>query len=325
MQLWRNTAFLTYGSSKFLQNGYLNSGIKPSDLDHFDLTGKSYLITGANSGIGFATTQYLASHGGTVHMVCRSQDLALEASRKIMNETSNSNIFVHICDLKERINIEQLVHKIKNQNIHIDVVINNAGIMNHSKELNSDGVEVTFSTNLLSNFLLTNLLIPILQYSNDPRVIFVSSAGGLTQPLTVDPIFSTLNPWDGRTAYAITKRQQIALCEKFASFYSNTKIKFFSMHPGWVDTPQISLAMPEFYQFYKNSLRTPQQGADTICWLCVTDKLDLSHSGEFFRDHQPEYKHLPLSMTSYSQIEIDNLWNTCCNLTGWQPSKTSND
>jgi len=314
MQLLHNTEFLGYGTAKFLKYG--NESAKLGDLDNIDLKSRSFMVTGANSGIGFSTSQYLASRGGTVHMVCRSEEKANEASRKISESTSNSNVHVHICDLGERADIERLVKKFKDENIKLDVLVNNAGIIKREKELNSDGVEMTFATNLLSNYLLTTLMVPILLNSNDPRVIFVSSGDGLTQKLMVDPDFSSFKEWDGTTAYAMTKRQQVALCEKFSLVYKDTPIRFVSMHPGWVDTPQVQKEMPDFYKAYHKNLRTPKEGADTICWLCVTPNLDKTSNGQFFRDRQPEYKHMPLSRTHYTHTEVDHLWDTCVKLTG---------
>jgi len=274
------------------------------------------MITGANSGVGFSTSLYLASRGGTVHMVCSSEENAFETSRKMSESTSNPNVHIHICDLSERQEIEELVIKIKDQKFKLDVLINNAAIMILEKQLNSDGVELTFATNLLANFLLTTLLIPILLNSDDPRVIFVSSGAALAQKLTIDPEFSNFKEWDENKAFAITKRQQIALCERFSMEYNDTPIKFFSMHPGWVDGPYVQTAMPEVYKTYQKNLRTPEQGADTICWLSVTHSLDKNSNGEFFRDRQPEHKHLPLSHTHYTDTEVEDLWDTCLKLTG---------
>jgi dehydrogenase/reductase SDR family protein 12 len=307
MQYLRNTEWLGYGTAKFTRKGFKKSGIKLGDLEYFDLRGRSFMITGANSGIGYSTSLYLAYRGGIVHMVCRSEEKAIEASTKIREITSNPNVFVHICDLSERADIERLATSFISQNIKLDVLVNNAAIMPHVRQINSDGIDLTFATNLLSNFLLTTLLIPLLNNSADPRVIFVSSGGALTQKLTVDPQFSDITPWDGVTAYSITKRQQVALCERFAIVYKDTPIKFFSMHPGWVDTPLLQMCMPEFYKLYYKQLRTPQQGADTICWLCVAPNLG-EYNGEFFRDREPEIKHLPLSRTRYTDTDSNNLW-----------------
>jgi dehydrogenase/reductase SDR family protein 12 len=253
MQFFRNTEYIGYGSAKFLKHGLPEKmGV---DLEDVDLKGRAFMITGANSGVGFCTSQYLATRGGTVHLVCSSDENAFETKRRMAEITSNPNVHIHICDLSEREDIENLVAKIKDQKYKIDVLVNNAAIMNLEKQLNSDGVEVTFATNLLSNFLLTTLLIPVLLNSNDPRVIFVSSGAGLSQKLIVDPEFSTLKEWDESTAFSVTKRQQIALCEKFAWEYSDSHIKFFSMHPGWVDGPYVQTAMPEVYKTYHKNLR----------------------------------------------------------------------
>jgi dehydrogenase/reductase SDR family protein 12 len=311
--LLRSSAFLAYGTSKFVKSGI---PFPPFDsIDQLDLNGKSFMVTGANSGLGYATSRFFASRGGTVHMICRDKDRGDKALQEVQEVNANATVHLHICDVSEMDQIRGLVEKFRNDKIPLDVLVNNAGVMLANKEVTSTGLDKTFATNVLSNFLLTTLLIPVLSESKDPRVIFVSSGGGLTEDLNEkDTNFSQFQPWDGMRAYAITKRQQIALTEKFDSLYSN--ISFFCMHPGWVDTPQVAQAMPKFYNLYKNSLRSLEQGVDTICWLATSDKVNKKMSGLFFRDRQEEYKHLPLVGSPYSDKKRTYLWNVCCELTG---------
>ena len=76
--------------------------------------------------------------------------------------------------------------------------------------------------------------------------------------------------------------------------------------------------MKAFHDAYLTSLRTPEEGADTICWLATTQKVGLDKSGEFFRDRDVELKNLPLGLTAYDAAERDQLWKACKRYTGWK-------
>eukprot|EP01125_Pyxidicula_operculata_P014860 TRINITY_DN5003_c0_g1_i1.p1 TRINITY_DN5003_c0_g1~~TRINITY_DN5003_c0_g1_i1.p1 ORF type:complete len:335 (-),score=39.69 TRINITY_DN5003_c0_g1_i1:31-1035(-) len=326
MQALRKAAFFAYGTAKFTIRGCL--GLNKKDLE-VDLTGRSFCVTGANSGIGYAACQYFASQGGTVHMVCRNKEKGEEAKNQIVSNTSNNNIHLHLCDVSEMEQIKEFVDKFEEKFGKLNVLVNCAGVMLDKREITKEGLDKTFATNYLSTFYLTALMVPTLRKSADPRVIVVSSGGALSEDLVVDdPGFQNIDPWNGTQAYAITKRQQIAITEKFSKTYQD--IMFFSMHPGWCDTPGVQTAMPQFRTMYKDQLRSIEEGADTINWLSVapivdgtfqlTDKKHLSRnmSGEFFRDREIEIKHLPLAGTSYTEKQVDLLWDLSCSLTGFK-------
>jgi len=188
--------------------------------------------------------------------------------------------------------------------------------MQETREETPDGIESTLATNTLSTFLFTMLLLPTLKKSTDPRVIIVSSGGMLTEKLRVREKYEKMSgEWLGRTTYARTKRHQLALCERFAEKFKDSGVMFVSMHPGWADTPQVHIQMKGFYEKFKNKFRTPEQGADTILWLAVTDRLTKEDNGQFFRDRNHEVKHFCISSTPYKPEAVDNLWDWCCELT----------
>jgi dehydrogenase/reductase SDR family protein 12 len=126
--------------------------------------------------------------------------------------------------------------------------------------------------------------------------------------------------FDGRAVYSLTKRHQVALTERWAArFTKTTGIGFYAMHPGWTDTDGLKVAMPDFYKFMKDNLRTLDQGNDTIYWLIATKKLNRdTMSGEFFRDREVEMKHISMGGTKYTDGEVDRLWSWCSRLTGWK-------
>ena len=101
------------------------------------------------------------------------------------------------------------------------------------------------------------------------RTIAVSSGGCLTEKLETKDYYMEEEDFDGTTQYARNKRQQLCMMEEFTKQYPKAG-KFFSMHPGWSDTPAVRTAMPDFYEKMKDKLKTADEGADTIVWLSIT-------------------------------------------------------
>lgn len=193
--------------------------------------------------------------------------------------------------------VEQLVAKMP----CVDVLVHNAGVMLTGKE---DVIERTLATNVVSNVVLTDALIPMLRKSRDPRVIFVASGGALTETLRTSFEEYAEGDVDGTTLYARTKRMQIALGHMYARKFPD--IFFASMHPGWADTPGVRTAMPEFFQFYQKTFRTAEQGADTISWLAYCEKP--ASNGAFWRDRAVELEHFWMGGTSYPESQETALY-----------------
>lgn len=273
------------------------------DLD-VNLSGRSFVITGANSGIGKATAHEIAKRGGIVHLVCRNKERAQEAKEEIVEHSKNQNVHVHIVDMSSARQVWEFAESFSKSN-SIHVLINNAGCMVNQKELTEEGVEKNFATNTLGTFILTTALIPALKQAQDPRVITVSSGGMLVQKMKVDDLQSEKGMFDGTMAYAQNKRQQVILTERWAS--QHKEIHFSSMHPGWADTPAVQLSMPDFHAKMKNKLRTESMGADTVVWLAVSAVASKQPSGLFFQDRMAVPTHLPLASSRSSPADEEKL------------------
>ncbi len=105
-----------------------------------------------------------------------------------------------------------------------------------------------------------------------------------------------MSKWDGTIAYAFSKRAQIELTNYWAKKYPN--IGFYSMHPGWSDTPGVEKSLPGFHKMLGSSLRPVEMGADTIVWASVIPKLrDLVPNGSFLFDRKVAPQHLPFGNT----------------------------
>uniref|UniRef100_A0A667XRP3 Dehydrogenase/reductase SDR family member 12-like n=1 Tax=Myripristis murdjan TaxID=586833 RepID=A0A667XRP3_9TELE len=303
MSLYRNIIWFLKGIHEYTRSGYeaASQNFNAQDLS-VSVVGRSFLITGANSGIGKATAMAIAKKGGTVHMVCRNKDKAEEARADIVRESGNTEIHVHILDMSETRKVWEFAEAFKREHFSLNVLINNAGCMVNTREENSEGLEKNFATNTLGTYILTQNLIPLLQKSRDPRVITVSSGGMLVQKLQVDNLQSERGHFDSTMVYAQNKRQQVVLTEQWAKAFP--VIHFSVMHPGWADTPAVSTAMPQFHQMMGDRLRSAEQGADTVVWLALSKAAARQPSGLFFQDRKPVPAHLPLAWTHSSTEEI---------------------
>ena len=140
-----------------------------------DMHNKTVLVTGANSGVGFATAKRLAQAGAEIVMVCRDPRRGEEARAQIAENATGPPPQLFIADLSSQEQIRDLATDIHFAHDEIDVLLNNAGSVFAKRELNADGNEKTFATNHLAPFLLTNLLLDLVKAAPAGRVITVAT------------------------------------------------------------------------------------------------------------------------------------------------------
>ncbi|KAM8857476.1 dehydrogenase/reductase SDR family member 12 [Synchiropus picturatus] len=305
MSIYRNAVWFMKGLQEYTKSGYEAAAktFVPADLE-VNLSGRSFMVTGANSGIGKATAQEIANRGGTVHLVCRNQGRAETARDEIVEKSKNHNVHIHIVDMSSARQVWEFGQNFS-QNNSLHVLINNAGCMVNQRELTEEGLEKNFATNTLGTYILTMVLIPILKKAEDPRVVTVSSGGMLTQKLNVDDLQFEKATFDGTMAYAQNKRQQVIMTERWAALHKD--IHFSSMHPGWADTPAVQSSMPSFHAKMANKLRTEAMGADTVVWLAISAAAAKQPSGLFFQDRTAVATHLPLAWSKSSSLDQEKL------------------
>lgn len=279
------------------------------EYEHPDMYGKVCVITGANSGIGKAAAKALACTGCQLVLICRNRERGQNVCEELKHETGNSNIALEIADLSSLTSISDCAQKICQSYDRLDVLINNAGVMLHSRELSSDGFEKTFATNVLGGFFLTHLLADLLIASAPSRVIHVSSGGMYTQKLDVNDLEFQRKPYDGVIAYAQTKRAQVILNEMLAEKFGKYGVASHCMHPGWAATPGVKVSLPRFHCLLKLLLRNSSQGADTLVWLATTSKI-ASNSGKFWFDRRIRKTHI-FPHTRSTKREHEQLWEEC--------------
>jgi NAD(P)-dependent dehydrogenase (short-subunit alcohol dehydrogenase family) len=140
-----------------------------------DLQGKTVLITGANSGIGFEAARALAAKNALVVMACRSLEKGEKAKQQILAETPDAQLELRVLDLASLESVRQFAESFLVEHTRLDILINNAGIMAVPYGKTADGFERQIGTNHFGHFLLTGLLYDLLEKTPDSRVVTVSS------------------------------------------------------------------------------------------------------------------------------------------------------
>uniref|UniRef100_A0A7C9D729 Dehydrogenase/reductase SDR family member 12 n=1 Tax=Opuntia streptacantha TaxID=393608 RepID=A0A7C9D729_OPUST len=255
IKAWRASAFAVYGYLNFTQSAFLQHSKKFKEEDmQSRLDGQNCIVTGANSGIGFATAEGLAARGASVYMVCRSKERGETALSQIQSKTGNQNVYLEVCDLSSVSEIKSFADKFTSKELPVHLLVNNAGILEHKRIMTLEGFELNFAVNVLGTYTLTELMLPLLEKAApDARVITVSSGGMYTSPLTIDLQFSE-GEFNGMTQYGRNKRVQVALTEKWAEKYKDKGIGFYSMHPGWAGTPGVAKSYPGTFEQAKKEL-----------------------------------------------------------------------
>lgn len=311
--------------------GYTNLGYRIrrrswNEPDHDALAGKVVMVTGFTSGLGLAAAEGFARLGATVWGIGRSEDRGERARTSIVERSGNADVRVGLCDLSDLRSVRRFAQRFVAQASRLDVLVNNAGVMTEERTLSTDGIELTLATNVLGPFLLTGLLLPLLEQSAPARIITVSSGGMYTQRIRVDDLQSQRGDFDGTAVYARTKRAQVILTEAAAERLRRRGVVVHAMHPGWADTPGVQASLPRFYRVTRPFLRSPEQGADTIVWLGAAEEPGHS-SGLFWHDRRPRPTHL-LPWTKETSAERERLWAQCLRLSGCtsdDPAKDGSD
>jgi NAD(P)-dependent dehydrogenase (short-subunit alcohol dehydrogenase family) len=140
-----------------------------------DQTGRVFVVTGANSGLGLATTRALARRGGQVILAVRDEEKGRRAVAEITAEQPDAKLEVRRLDLADLDSVGTFAARMRAEHPRLDVLVNNAGVMAPPRTLSAQGHELQFAANHLGHFALTAALLDLLSAGDDPRVVTVSS------------------------------------------------------------------------------------------------------------------------------------------------------
>lgn len=241
-------------------------------------------ITGATSGIGKETVKALAPKFREIFLLARNKKKAKKLIEDIGAVAPSSRCHLIYCDLMDLKTVAAAAEQIKIQVDHLDVLINNAGGVSKNRKLTQDGLEASFSLNHLGHFLLTRLLLPLLQARSGARIINVSSeAHKLAKPDFGD--LQCENSYNPLRVYANVKLFNILFARSLADRYGEKGICAFALHPGMVRTSFgsgftgiVKLGM----KMIKPLLSSPKKGAKTSVFL-ATDPEVIQHNGAYYK------------------------------------------
>jgi retinol dehydrogenase-11 len=281
------------------------------------LVGKTTIVTGANTGIGFETALDFAKRGARVILACRDQKRADDARKKIIRETGNEDVVVKLVDMASFESVRAFAKEIKETEDRLDVLVNNAGMMGTGDKKSSDGVPLVMQVNHFSSFLLTNLLIGLLKKSTPSRVVNVSSvAARQASNFDVDTLDTHVSD---RANYANSKLCNIFFTKELAKKLRGTGVTTYSLHPGLVKTHIFNSArglMTIVFVVFRLFAKTSEEGAQTTIYCSVAKGIE-KFDGEHFSDCR---RVEPYSTTTPSDLP-QKLWQKSEQIVGLKPDE----
>jgi len=204
-----------------------------------DLTGKTILVTGGNSGLGFESAKAFAEKGAQVIIACRSANRGDVAKKQIEKTCPTANVHVMELDLMDLESIKDFTIRFKQKHDRLDVLLNNAGIMTVPYGLTKDGFESQIGTNHLGHFALTGLLLDLLKNTAQSRVVNVSSMAHKQGVMDYDNLlFKNGIGYSPMKAYGRSKLANLLFTLELQEFFVSKNIDCIAVaaHPGVSNT-----------------------------------------------------------------------------------------
>jgi NAD(P)-dependent dehydrogenase (short-subunit alcohol dehydrogenase family) len=277
-----------------------------------DLQGKTYVITGANTGIGKITARELAKRGAHVILACRSADKTQPVIDEIKRETGNDKLEFIQLDLSDLASVRRCAEELLARNIPIHGLINNAGLAG-SRGTTKDGFELTFGTNHLGHYLLTRLLLDRIKQSGPARIVNVASASHYqAKGINWDALRAKTKSRTGLPEYAVSKLSNVLFTKELARRLQGTNVTTYALHPGVVATDVWRRVPGPVRWVMKKFMVTPEEGAQTSI-RCATAPELASETGRYYDRDGKERK--PNKLANDEQLAKE-LWSKSAEWTG---------
>ncbi len=275
---------------------------------------KNILITGATAGIGLETAKSLAKKGANIYIVARNIDKANIAVDEIKKHSGNDNVYFFTADLSSQKEVRKLAEEVKAKLYRLDVLINNAGATFQHFKLSEDNIEMTFATNHLCYFLLTNLLLDLLKKSAPSRIVNVASGSHYRGTMDFDDLNMKTN-FNGLKAYERSKLGNVLFTLELDERLKGSGVTVNALHPGRVKTDIGSKNSGLLYKFgwglFKMFSAVPvAKGAETSVFLASSEDVK-NVSGKYFDDSKQKWH------SRYSQTPglKEKMWEASVKLT----------
>jgi len=278
------------------------------------LVGKTALVTGATSGIGFHTALGLAREGAHVILGGRDEERARKSVEVIRRETEAPRIDYLIADMSSMAGVRSFAEQILNQYSRLDILVNNVGGLFLTRQISEDGYEKTFALNHLSYFLLTELLKDLLIASAPARIVNVSSTAHQNSQIDFEDLHSTRR-YRGMTAYGQSKLANLLFTYELARRLADTSVTANALHPGFVRTAlgmkNSNPVLAALIWLVFRAGMSPERGARTSLLLASSPELE-EVTGKYYSAGNQ----VRSSRMSYDKAAAARLWDLSEELTG---------
>ncbi|QTN40048.1 SDR family NAD(P)-dependent oxidoreductase [Cryomorphaceae bacterium] len=268
-----------------------------------DLSGKTYIVTGANSGVGFETTQQLVKQGAHVVMACRRVEAGEEVASGFTSFSGSYEVIK--CDLADLQSVRDFVSTFLTKHNRLDGLACNAGMVNmdNKPKYTKDGFEITMAASFYGHFLMTELLLDTLKNTEGARMLILSSVVHAGSPknryrLHFDDLDWKNRDYNNFAAYGEAKVASVLYAMELADRLQGTGVSTYSVHPGWarsnfggggnaVMRTLMSLTKPIFTLL--NFSDSSWESAQTSLHCLISDEAP-KHSGAYFSQHSVLYR-----------------------------------
>jgi retinol dehydrogenase-12 len=246
-----------------------------------DLANKTFIITGANTGIGKITATELARRGAHVILACRSKDKTQPVIDEIVRTTANDKVEFVALDLGDLASVRACAAEILKRDIPIHGLINNAGLAG-KRGVTKDGFEIAFGTNHLGHYLFTRLLLDKLKASGPARIVNVSSKSHYAaKGIDWDAVRKSTRTITALHEYEVSKLSNVLFTKELARRLEGSRVTTYAVHPGVVATDVWRQVPPPFRWVIKRFMITPEQGAESSL-RCATAPELAGETGRYY-------------------------------------------
>jgi NAD(P)-dependent dehydrogenase (short-subunit alcohol dehydrogenase family) len=243
-----------------------------------DLKGRTFLVTGANTGIGRATAVELAGRGGRVYLACRSK----EKTQPVLDEIGDGAVFLPL-DLGDFDSVRACAEDFLARDEPLHVLVNNAGLAGQ-RGATTSGFELAFGVNHVGHFLLTNLLLDRLTASRPARIVNVSSiAHYQARGIDYDAVRKPTKSVTGLPEYAVSKLANVLHAQELARRVDGSGVTTYSLHPGAIASNVWRRVPWPFDAIMKLFMQSTEQGAQTSLYCATAPEL-AKVSGRYYDD-----------------------------------------
>lgn len=251
---------------------------------------KTVIVTGANSGMGLASSAELARQGAYVIMACRNKERGQQALEQAKRISGSDRLELAICDLQSLDSVRGFVAWFQEHYPVLDVLLNNAGMVSLKRQITPHGFEAHMGINHLGHFLLTTLLLEQLKAAEQGRIVNVSSGAYKIGRIHYEDI-TLERGYNVAKAYAQSKLANVLFTKELARRLASTRVTANCLHPGAVAT---SIGVDRATGFGKSVMAmlrpfflTPEQGAATAIYLATSEEVT-EQSGLYFYKKKPQ-------------------------------------